>query len=687
MTLSERLARLDRVQQSLVFKIAASVLVIALAAAALVTYSVRSATLEREAREQGTSLVSPPPGGEAPAPAGSGAPRDVEQDRTKAPTAQDQANEEIRRSAEATARVLRSLEEARYSVGSIAIGLGLGVLVCLAIIWIGAGLTYLAVAAVGCITALPLIIGASGSARDFGVYLAFALTLASVFTALMQALRVGLSYAHPVFAIARNVVAEAVRLRVTVVFIVVLILGLAALPYALDEQTPLRYRVQSFLQYGAGGSFWLVSFLTVFLAVGSVAFEQRDKIIWQTMTKPVKAWHYVLGKWLGAVGVAGVLLTASSAGVFLFTEHLRNTAAPDERAPFVPADPTRTVTEDRLVLESQVLVARATVRPMIPVPDQAAIEAEVNRRMAQAQAEFDADITQLTPRPDREKILLEVAREQLQSFLSIPPDLDRPHLFEFGGLSAARALGKPLTFRYRFNAGSNLPTDLYRITIYVPGWDPHVIAAPLGQSLSMSLSTAAITTKSETLPDGTKFEDDVLPIVIYNGDVRTGMVNAETITFPPDGLEVSFPVSDWRLNYLRCITVLWLKCCFLAMLGVAAATFLSFPVACLTAFGVLWMAEGATFLTSALDNYATVYGSDREVLWWRYPVIWIAEPISRVFRFYSEITPIDNIVGGRLLSWQALLQTCLIMLAMCGGLFAVGSYIFRRRELATYSGQ
>ena len=103
----------------------------------------------------------------------------------------------------------------------------------------------------------------------------------------------------------------------------------------LEVDSPLRYRVQSFLQYGTGGSFWIIAILTLVFSVSTVAFEQRDKTIWQTMTKPVASWQYVLGKWLGVVGLNAVLLTVCASAVFLFTEYLRQQPARGEQSAFV----------------------------------------------------------------------------------------------------------------------------------------------------------------------------------------------------------------------------------------------------------------------------------------------------------------------------------------------------------------
>ncbi|MBL8991068.1 MAG: hypothetical protein JNJ48_05760, partial [Phycisphaerae bacterium] len=172
MRLSERLARLDRLQQGLWFKLVASGVIVALAVAALITYSVRSASLQRA---EADTLISVPAG----EPEG---PASAAEDRTKAPTAEEQATAEIRRMAQANARVIRNIQMTRYSVGSIAVGLGIGALVCLAVVWIGSGLTYLAVAVAALVTAAPLVAFGGESWRGLGLFLAFGLTLASVFS-------------------------------------------------------------------------------------------------------------------------------------------------------------------------------------------------------------------------------------------------------------------------------------------------------------------------------------------------------------------------------------------------------------------------------------------------------------------------------------------------------------------------
>lgn len=62
----------------------------------------------------------------------------------------------------------------------------------------------------------------------------------------------------------------------SLVFIVVMIFD-AALPLLLNENQPLRYRVQNFLQYGTSGSFMIIAVLVVLFSVMSVSGEQAHR--------------------------------------------------------------------------------------------------------------------------------------------------------------------------------------------------------------------------------------------------------------------------------------------------------------------------------------------------------------------------------------------------------------------------
>jgi ABC-type transport system involved in multi-copper enzyme maturation permease subunit len=491
----------------------------------------------------------------------------------------------------------------------------------------------------------------------------------------MQAARVLLSGSNPVMAVARNALSEAVRMKISLVFIVILIFLLAALPLLLDPHTPLRYRVQSFLQYGTGGTFWIIAVLVLFFSAASVAFEQRDRQIWQTMTKPVSAWQYVLGKWLGVSLLAAVLLAVCSSGVFMFTEYLRQQPAEGERVREVALGPNDEMTEDRYILESLVMVARERAVPEVEYhkndPEfQKGVKAFIEDNRARDPA-FATDPSAY------QKVEDDLFKSLMQHTRAIPPGEER--LFTFKGMERARDLRVPLTLRYRVDSGSNDPRDLYKMTFMVS----NVLLPPVETGLGP--------THTIQIPAVVDEKGDLLLHVI-NGAVvpdqngqMTVVPNRDLASIPEDGLEIYYSAGSYQANFFRVAAVLWVKLAFLAMLAIAASTFLSFPVACLIAFTVFLAAEGAGFLTTSLEYYNATDDKGKVILA-KVVIRAVGLAVAWMFRTYSDLKPTERLVDGRMLNWGSVLWGCTVLAAWTAALYGAGVAIFRKRELATYSG-
>jgi hypothetical protein len=631
------------------FKVIASIVIVALAAAVTVSYLVR---LEARRAELPQVEVVKPTEEQAPS-----------SEEAAAAAAEDLAR------LESAAKVFNDILDTRLDPTGVALGVAAVAAMLLAAVWLGLGLTTLAVLVLLGAVAIPLNLTGNKAAADTGKFIAAVGSLTMSFALLMEILRITLGGPWPVLAVARNVVNEAVRLKVSLVFIVLLIFGLALLPGLLDPGTPLRYRVQSFLSYGTGGTFWVIATLVLFLSVGTVAFEQRDRVIWQTMTKPVAPWQYLLGKWLGVCGVAAVLLAVSASGVFLFTEYLRVQTAKDEVAAYVPRDPSRPITEDRFILQSQVLTARRSISPTAPTLSQEELDTLLKRRVEQARA---TGLGFQDTMEYREQVRREILEEVKTKFLSVEPDQEATYTFE--GLSEAKRAGRPLTLRYKINVGGNDPRTNYRLVFFIPNQpEPIGVAAPLNLPLTLTVPPSAI--------DGS----GALRISVANaGDADPGAEASHALTFPPDGLEVFYQVGSYRLNFARVMIILWMKLAFLSMVAIAAATCLSFPVASMVAFGVFFIAETAGFLSESLNYYdAEIKG---QIVIHRFIIRMIALPIAWVFKHYAELRPTENLVDGRLVPWRMVMVAGLLLGLVTAMLYAAGTAIFRRRELATYSG-
>ena len=208
---------------------------------------------------------------------------------------------------------------------------------------------------------LPGFLGislAAGSVALFGLLtgrnsVAFVATgmagLVVSFTLLMRTLLVALGGGAGFAAVAQTVVREAVRLRISLAFIATLLVVLPVIPLFIDPASPLRYQIQTFMARSLDLAYVCAACMTLMLGCATVAFEIRDRQIWQLMTKPLDRFSYLLGKWLGLVGLNAVLLLVCGVGIFLFVQWMRTRPAMDDL--------------DRIAVRDEVLAARESSRP------------------------------------------------------------------------------------------------------------------------------------------------------------------------------------------------------------------------------------------------------------------------------------------------------------------------------------
>ncbi|MBM4108526.1 MAG: hypothetical protein FJ255_06900 [Phycisphaerae bacterium] len=655
MSWREHFSRLDRIQKGRLFKIVATLVLLGLAGQGFVTFVILSqgrggeveamSALERAASE--------------PAPAA--LPADASEEARRAAAAEEAERTVLR----ATRDLVSNVLSARKDRTGAAVAIGAATGVALAIVWLGLGLTFLGLGALVLGLGSPLwALGWTGAAS---LVVGVAALLVS-FAALTRVGRIGLGGTGPIRGIARNTLDEALRGKVGLVFIIVLLFLLAGIPLRLDEGSPLRYRVQSFLSQGTGVSFGILGLFTVLFAAASVTFEQRDRIIWQTMTKPVSAWQYLLGKWLGISALNAVMLGVCASGVFLFTDYLRGQPALGEVRAFVPRSPGTLMTEDRVMLESQVLAANLKVPADGPTVDQAQFERSVESRLeAQKAASPMFEPTE----KDRQFARRKYYEELIQAYRTIEPG--QYEYYRFGGLQPAQRRHSLLTLRFKVQAGGNEPDQIYRIGFIFAGMEPIVQESGLNQLQTIPVPSTLIDSAGN------------LDVMIINGNPATGIANPLSITLPPDGLSLAYRAATFEGNFLRVVGVLWVKLAFLAMVGLAAGTFLSFPVAALVAIGIYLIAEGTPFLGRSLENYSS-YTPDGRVIYFNVAVETVATGIAWVFRVYGNLRPVERLVQGELLEWRTVSSAVGVLLAWTGALYGAGVAILRRRELAIYSG-
>jgi hypothetical protein len=177
----------------------------------------------------------------------------------------------------------------------------------------------------------------------------------------------------------------------------------------------------------------------------------------------------------------------------------------------------------------------------------------------------------------------------------------------------------------------------------------------------------------------------VLTVVFQN-------YNNTTLIFPvEDGIEVLYREGGFGLNFARGLGIIFCWMALLAALGLAAASFMSFPVAAFASLAALVVVFSTGTLANAVSE-GTILGYDPEhgstgpkaidtV------VIPVFKAILSVINLAKGFSPVDALSTGRSITWLELTRAVVQIVVVLGGvLAAIGIWSFSRRELATAQG-
>ncbi|MEO0600036.1 MAG: ABC transporter permease [Myxococcota bacterium] len=513
---------------------------------------------------------------------------------------------------------------------------------------------------------------------DGGTYATIAtLMMGLTFVGGIALIRFLLRGGHPVLGIASTVVAEAMRMRVPVVFLALLTLTVPFLPFTFSDNQ-LRYQVQSFLSYSLTSTSMLLALMTLFLAVGTVSNEFKHKQAHLTLTKPVGRAQYLLGKWLGISLLNLVLVAITGVAIFYFTQFIatqREAASP----------------EDAQAVAEQVLVARASAAPQ-PPPDmnlQARAEARLFSLQQQLPEVYGRPGTPMSALDEDTRATL--ISQTLSDWTSIGPRGTTAFLFT--GLSGAKELASEIQVRVEPKVSGEVAGDQVNLAFLFNGRPrmPPVPALSVGTPHTISISTAAI-------------DDDGNLLVQILNPVIDGIEQPSVRFNQNDGIEVLYKVGNFRENLARTMAMIWVRLLFIAMLGLVLGSLVSFPIATLIGLVVTLASLTSVFVLDSIDEYAALPSEDLGA--WDYVMEIPQRFIDKLgsgdgddavrilislvgMGFMAAIPPLGQydphpvIIEGRLVSWWWLGNSALwVGVAWTGALLALGYLMFRRKELA-----
>ena len=261
----------------------------------------------------------------------------------------------------------------------------------------------------------------------------------------------------------------------------------------------------------------------------------------------------------------------------------------------------------------------------------------------------------------------------------VPPDSIRAWDIDLG-LRRRFLRDQPLQLRIKFNAADRSPSGTF-----IGHWQ---VGVPRKTQLweSEPMSLAPDTFHEFEIPPNLFDEDGVLTISFAN-------VNGTSLLFPLDeGIELLYREGGFGLNFARGVGIIFCWMALLAALGLASASFLSFPVAAFFSLGILTMALSSGTLASVVSEGSLTgpvpggtTSTGRAIV--DAAVVPFFKAALTVIHLVEGFSPVDSLSSGRSVSWGELGRAFAQIVLLLGGIVGlIGAAIFSRRELATAQG-
>ena len=284
----------------------------------------------------------------------------------------------------------------------------------------------------------------------------------------------------------------------------------------------------------------------------------------------------------------------------------------------------------------------------------------------------------LTPvSPGEIPLLRQQIREGLKaSAQNVPPGWQQSWEIDLG-FAKNFIRDRPLYLRVKFNTAEKSPSGTWDVL-----WQVGVPQETKFWQTERPMSLAPDTFHEFEVPPDLFDAAGKLTVTVANPNPVSLLFTME------EGIEVLYREGGFGLNFARGLGIIFCWMALLATLGLAAASFLSFPVAAFASVAALMVVFSAGTLASAVTD-GTVMGVDSESGVRGYSVVdAVAIPVFKgilvVINMAKDYSPVEALSAGRSITWLELARAFVQIVLVLGGILAVfGIWAFTRRELAT----
>jgi hypothetical protein len=444
-----------------------------------------------------------------------------------------------------------------------------------------------------------------------------------------------------IWAVAINTIKQALRLKIAVVFTILLIVLLPALGITTTGDETLKGRLQTFVSYALSLMSFLLCLLTIIVSIYSVTSDIEQRQIYTVITKPIRRFQFIMGKLLGIISLDIILLVLFSSIIYTITIYTPI---------FIKAS------EDELIeADNEFFTARAS----LTVP-----EVDVTKEVTDRYTELDRR-GELPANVPRSEIIAQLTQQA--QLAKRAAGVGQVLLWEFDNV---KPLAKSMFIRFKYDVSVNPPDSQVWGRWFVGDYQYFKYGTQSKTPIYDEVHKNSVRDFHEIeIPAEVVPEHGRLAVAFMNVPL-----NSVAIIFPPDGLEVLYKADSFTGNFIRAVLLILFRLIFLACLGVLAASFLSFPVAILFCFVIFFTASFSGFVIDSFSflskDIGAVYSHSIKLL-------------IQLLPQFDKFNPTKFLVPARLISWSFLAKCAVFMVCIKALLVLIFSLlIFSYREIA-----
>jgi hypothetical protein len=448
-----------------------------------------------------------------------------------------------------------------------------------------------------------------------------------------------------IWAVATNTIAQAVRMKIAAVFIVLLLILLPLMSLVVTGDGTLKGKLQTFVSYGLSLTSLLLCLLTIIVSIYSLTSDIKQCQIWTVVTKPIRRFELLCGKLLGVVILDAMLLFCFASIIYGLTMQVPNL--------------TKASAGEIEQAQNEFFTARTSVKPQLP--DVTKETDELFKKLRE-QGQIPEQMT-------AKQAYMQLYQAKLLEKQAVPPGNQIVWQFDnIGGIDP----NDLLFVRFKYDVSVN-PPGLQIYGKWYIGDNRQLGQGGAGAKTPIYVfdQPYSIRTIHEIAVPANAVVDGYLGVGFEN----VAAINNTVVIFPvADGLEILYKADSFTANFVRATLLIFTRLVFLAVMGISVATWLSFPVAILLCLVIFFCASISGFIFESFDSLdggvGMMYG-------------FVIRPLLGLLPQFDTLDPSTFIVRGQLLGWATIAWAATVLLLIKAMIvWLVGILIFTYKEIA-----